>query len=241
MSTAPAPLRASRASYAVLALSAVLALVGIGALLVARYGDVGGTSTSSGIRGSGTAASQTRAVAGFDAVELAGSNEVNVTVGRPRSVVVHADDNLIRHVTTGVRARTLVIANAPGSFTTRSPMSVDVTVPSLRALRLSGSGVVTVTGIDAPSLAVSLPGTGLLRASGTAGRLQVELGGSGDAELGNLVARRVRATVGGSGRIVVTATASLDGRVTGSGAILYGGHPARVTRDVSGSGAIVGG
>ena len=236
-----APPHGRRVSYGVLALSAVLAVVGIVALLVAVYGDVGGTSNSSRLRGSGVAASQTRAVASFDAVELAGSNEVNVTVGGPRSVVVHADDNLIRHVTTGVRRRSLVIANSPGSFTTRIPMRVDVTVPSLQALRLSGSGSVTVTGIAVPSLAVSLPGTGLLRASGTAGRLDVDLCGSGDAELGGLVAQDVRATIGGSGRVVVTATRSLDAHLTGSGAVFYGGRPARVTRDVSGSGAIVAG
>jgi putative autotransporter adhesin-like protein len=241
MTIAPTSLHPRGVRYGILALSAVLALVGIVALLVARYGDVGGTSTSSGVRGSGVAASQARRVASFDAVELAGSNEVNVRVGGPRSVVVHADDNLIRHVTTGVRAGTLVIANTPGGFTTASPMSVEVTVPSLHALRLSGSGLVTVVGIAAPRLAVSLPGTGLLRASGTAGRLDVDLGGSGDAELGGLVASHVRATVRGSGRIDVTATRSLDGRVSGSGAIFYAGNPARVTRVVSGSGAIVPG
>jgi hypothetical protein len=241
MSTAPTQLHGRHAPYGILALSAVLALVGIVALLVALYGDVGATSTSSGVRGSGVAASQARAVPDFDGVELAGSNEVNVTVGGPRSVVVHADDNLLGHVTTDVRARVLVIAKTPGSFSTQAPMSVDVTVPSLHSLRLSGSGIVTVTGIDAPAFAVSLPGTGLLRASGTAGRLAVGLDGSGDAELGGLVARDVRATVGGSGRVVVTATVSLDGRVTGSGAIVYGGSPARVTRNVSGSGAIVPG
>jgi hypothetical protein len=210
-------------------------------VLAARYGSFGSSSSTGSIRGSGVAATQARHVARFDAVELAGSNAVDVRIGAPRSVVVHADDNLIGRVTTAVRGGTLVVADRPGSFSPVSPTSVEVTVPSLTALRLTGSGIVTVVGIDSPRLVVALPGSGLLRASGSAGRLVVDLGGSGDAELGGLVARDARAAVGGSGRIVVTATRSLDARVTGSGAILYSGSPTRVSKSVTGSGAIVGG
>jgi hypothetical protein len=56
-----------------------------------------------------------------------------------------------------------------------------------------------------------------------------------------LVADDVRAVVSGSGSIFVTATESLDGSVSGSGAILYTGNPPDVTRNVTGTGAITGG
>ena len=44
-------------------------------------------------------------------------------------MVVKADDNLIDRVTTHVRSGRLVIGNTPGSFSTESPMSVEVGVP----------------------------------------------------------------------------------------------------------------
>jgi hypothetical protein len=141
--------------------------------------------------GSGVAATQARAVAPFTAVELAGSNNVVLHVGRKQSVVVRGDDNLIRRITTKVRAATLVIGNTPGGFTTRSPMRVEVGVPTLSALTLSGSG--TITG------------------DGTTGKLDVAV------------------------------TGRLDASVSGSGAIVYGGNPRQVTKDVTGTGAIVGG
>jgi hypothetical protein len=47
--------------------------------------------------------------------------------------------------------------------------------------------------------------------------------------------------VTGSGRIVVTATRSLDASIPGSGTIVYLGHPAHVTTTVTGSGAVVAG
>jgi len=57
---------------------------------------------------------------------------------------VHADSNLMRFVTTRVVAGTLVIGTT-GSFTIRSPMTVEVSVPSLAAVTLSGSGNPQVT------------------------------------------------------------------------------------------------
>jgi hypothetical protein len=94
-----------------------------------------------------------------------------------------------------------------------------------------------VTGIDAPRLTVTLPGSGRLDASGTVTNLGVTLGGSGLAQLGNLTARHVHAVVAGSGLIRVTATTSLNAAVTGSGAIIYTGNP-QVTSSVTGSGTV---
>ena len=86
-----------------------------------------------------------------------------------------------------------------------------------------------------------LAGSGVLRASGTATRLDVTLSGSGDAQLEQLAARDVHAVVTGSGRILVTTTKSLDAAVPGSGVIVYSGNPAHVTTNVTGSGAVTRG
>jgi putative autotransporter adhesin-like protein len=214
----------------------VLALLAVGITLLAR--NENGSSTS-GVQGSGVAATQTRHVASFSSVELAGSNEVTIRAGGTQAVVVHADDNLLHRVTTEVRSGTLAIGNTPGSFTTKSPMRVEVTVPSLQALTLSGSGVMVVSAVDTPQLKVTLSGSGLLRVDGTATRLDARLSGSGDAQLEQLVAGDVKAVVSGSGRIVVQATKSLDASVPGSGVVMYSGDPVDVTTSITGSGAVV--
>ena len=217
---------------------AVFAALAIGVLVGQAAFD--GSSGSSAVEGSGVAAAQPRRVPAFNSVVLAGSNVVAVQVGRAQSVVVRGDDNLLRHVTTRVDGGGLVV-DADRSFTTKSPMRVDVRVPSLDALRLRGSGVIAVAGVQARRLTVALPGSGIVRASGTATRLDVTLGGSGDVQLGPLAARDVRASVTGSGRIVVDATRTLDASIAGSGTIVYGGAPAHVTTSVTGSGAVVPG
>jgi len=216
----------------------LVVLVAAAVVILAVRDDSG---TSSGIQGSGNAATETRHVAPFSQLDLAGSNNVIVHLGGKQSVVVHADDNLIDTVTTQVQAGRLVIGTSAGSFTNKSRMYVDVTVPALDALVLSGSGNLIADGIDAQKLTVTLAGSGVVHASGTVKRLDAALKGSGDVQLGGLVARDAHAVVDASGRIVVHATNSLDAAVRGSGVILYRGSPAHVTKNVTGSGAIVGG
>jgi Putative auto-transporter adhesin, head GIN domain len=211
------------------------AVIGAGAALSAGLLTACG---GAGLVGSGTAAAQTRHVAAFSSIDLTGSSHVTVHAGGRQSVVVHADDNLLGQVTTRVHARTLMIGTR-GSFTTNSPMSVQISVPSLEAVTLSGSGAITAGNIHAPGVSVRLTGSGVVRASGTVTRLDISLGGSGDIQLGQLVARDVHAVLAGSGRIVTHATNTLQASVPGSGTIIYSGNPAHVTRSITGSGAII--
>ena len=211
-----------------LVIPVLLGLIGLGVWLFGQGSDV---------------VAQTRSVAPFRAVELAGNNVVSVHVGDRQSVVVHAREEMVGRVSTRVVGGSLVIADVPSNHPTKGPMSVSVTVPALRSLTLStsGSGVITVTGVNAPSFIVTVVGSGVVRAIGNTTSLDASVSGSGDVELGQLLARDVRAVVSGSGRIVVTATSSLNASVPGSGLIQYGGTPARVVTSVTGSGAVVPG
>jgi len=226
-----------RSEFVLVAILAVLVLAAVGLVLLAPH--VTSVPPSQAVQGSGLAATQTRDLARFSGVELSGNNNVTISVGGRQSVIVHADTNLLRQVTTKVTAGELVIGDV-GSFTARSPMYVDVTVPSLTALNLTGSGLINVTGIRAAHLTVSLPGSGDLTASGSAGQLSVTLGGSGRAQLSGLTAQDVQAVVSGSGEIEVTAVRSLHAEVPGTGAVLYGGNP-QVTASVTGSGVVTPG
>jgi putative autotransporter adhesin-like protein len=212
----------------------------LGGLTIALLDRLGGSSEST-TEGSGVPATQVRTVPAFTGLELAGSNNVVVRVGEQQSVFVRADDNLVDRITTDVRSGKLVVANTSGSFATKSATVVLVRVPTLDALTLSGSGNVVVSGIDAERLTVSLPGSGTLTGSGTARGLDVTVSGSGTVQFARLVANDARALVSGSGSIFVTATQTLDASVTGSGAIVYAGHPQEVTKSVTGNGAITGG
>jgi len=159
--------------YALVALAAVV--LGRFALGVWQLTQNGGSSV----------VSQTRSVAPFSSIELAGSNIVTVRAGARQSVVVHAHANMLDHVTSQVVGGDLVIGDAHTRQATKGPVSVSIGVPSLKSVTIprSGSGTITVTGINTPSFTPTLAGSGILRASGTAARLNVTTRGSGDVEL----------------------------------------------------------
>ena len=217
-------------------LAALVALAG-SALVLLRGHDSDSSSPSGPSRGSGVAATRIRNVPAFTSVDLAGANNVVVHVGGEQKVVIHADDNLLGRVTTGVHDGRLVIGST-GSFSARSPMRVDIAVPSLDSVTLSGSGVVTVDGLHATTFTVDVPGSGVLHVSGTADRLDATLGGSGDVELQGLIAHDATAVVAGSGRLQVHASGSLDATVSGVGAIFYSGNPSKVAQSITGTGSI---
>jgi hypothetical protein len=243
MTVAPTPLHRRPHRRALVRIVGAFALVAVGTGLgLIIDSEIFETSSSSkAVQGSGVAATQTRELPSFTGVELAGGNNVTVRVGGERSVVVRGDDNLLSRVTTQVENGDLIIGQTPGSFETKSPTRVEVSIPSLDNLMLTGSGILSVTGIEAENVAVTLSGSGIVRASGTATRLDVDLPGSGEAQLKKLVAREVNAVVSGSGLLLITATARLDASVPGSGAILHSGNPGDVTTSITGSGAITRG
>jgi hypothetical protein len=162
------PADSSRTS-SLIRLNLVVLLIGVGVVVPVRpAGPRFGFSNL--VHGSGVAATQTRNVAPFTDIDLAGVSTVSVHVGVKQTVVVHADTNLIARVTTDIRNGTLVIAER-GNFSTDHPVSVEVTVPRLEGIALSGSGHVNVEGARARTFSVRESGSGALTVTGAVGSI----------------------------------------------------------------------
>lgn len=189
------------------------------------------------IHGSGVAKTETRAVGSFSKINLAGSPEVAVAVGSDPSLSVTTDDNILSNIETRVEGDTLRISSK-GSYSTSLGVKVNITVPALTGVSITGSGNVQATGLKAGEMEASITGSGDITLSGLADDLRAEIVGSGDLRADELTAKLVRVTVTGSGNAVVRPTGELDARVTGSGNVRYSGQPAQVRKNVTGSGEI---
>jgi putative autotransporter adhesin-like protein len=210
----------------------VLALIAISIVFaVQREGSTDGGA------GSGVPGSQVRHLASFSRIELAGANTVSISVGAAQLVTIRGDDNLLDRVTTTVADRTLTIGNR-GSVRTNAPMSVDVAVPRLAVVSLSGSGTISFVGVRAPAFLVELSGAGTIQAAGSVNRSSATLSGTGTIDLGGLIARHATAVLHGSGTIDVHASGSLDATITGVGSIECAGSPPKIRRTITGTGAI---
>jgi hypothetical protein len=182
-------------------------------------------------------ASEARSVPAFHGVDLAGTLGVEVVLGKPSSVQVLGEADLLDKVTTKVKDGILVL-DTPHDLHRRHHLRAIVTAPDLTSLAVSGTGGMKVAGVANDRLAISLGGTGAVTVAGSTGSLQVVVDGTGQLAAKDLTARSVTVEVNGTGQATVHATDSLEAKVTGTGAIDVHGHPPHVKKSVTGVGAI---
>jgi hypothetical protein len=208
--------------------------------------------------GSGRSATETRAVGGFRGVSLEGSGRVLLAIGPTLEVSVSGDDNLLPLVMTEVSGSTLRLGFVPGSAVrTVAPLVFRITVPAIEDLAVRGSGDIEAQGtIRADRLALSIGGSGSIRAAadtgeisaridgsgsidmeGRTGSQQVRINGSGDYRARGLESAAARVEVHGSGNANLFVRRELTVEIAGSGDVTYRGGAAVTVRD-SGSGSV---
>jgi hypothetical protein len=196
-------------SRALLILPAALAAF---ALAGCAIGDDGPTTT------------QNRNVGAFTRVENPGSVDVRLTVGDTQHVRVRAGEKVIDKVKTEVRDGTLQVRYDHHGIGGDS-VTVEASVPALRAVESTGSGDIVAEGIKADAFDVRADGSGDVALDGTVGRLGVDVSGSGDANLAGLQAGSAKVASSGSGNVDVRASNALDVDMDGSGDVRYHGNP----------------
>lgn len=209
------------------------------------------------VRGNGKIVTQPRTAAGFTGVGLALNAQVEVRIGATEGVTVEADENLLPHIETVVKGKTLEIRTKHDRVHLDSKSikvvvqarqidhlhvggSGNITADALRAPKLAfevgGSGNISVKHAEAERVAVAIGGSGSTNlAGGKAGKLAVSIGGSGDVAAGKLQADDVEVSIAGSGDATVWARSNLKLAVAGSGDVQYYGEPT-VKQSVAGSG-----
>ena len=194
--------------------------------------------------GNGRRVNEIRNVSDFTRVDLEGSFDVAIEQGDEITVKVSIDSNLVDLINTRVVDGTLELDSDRPIGNTVSGPHVIVTMPTVRRAGLSGSGVLSLTGIDTEDpLSLDLDGSGDVHFEGTLNELSVRVEGSGDVDLegdaehvslrldgsGEIDARRLQAQTGkldlrGSGNIRATVQDTVEVNLEGSGDIdLFGG------------------
>lgn len=196
----------------------------------------------------------------FQSVSLTGSPDVIVTVGGQPSVRAEGDARLIERLDIRVEGGDLKIGYREDSswsfgFSRNRHVTIHVTVPSLAAATLTGSGDMrvdrvqaerfagTITGsgdleigqLRATEATFTVTGSGAIRAAGAAQRTRIELAGSGDVALGRLDSRQAQVQLMGSGDIQARASETADVSLYGSGdVVIVGAARCRIEKRGSG-------
>jgi hypothetical protein len=187
----------------------------------------------------GPSSTEDRPVGAFQAVEMEGAAQLDILVGPAASVSITGSQAARAAFNSRVEGdRLLLTSNGSAWKPNLGKIMVRVTVPQLRALKISGAGEISVNGINGDSLDVAFDGASSLEASGTIGKLAVQMNGAGKMDLSRLQAVDATVTANGAGSIDVNSTGSLDATVNGVGSINYYGKPAKVTSAINGVGSI---
>lgn len=210
------------------------------------------------IRGNGIEGNESRYAPSFDKVKSSGAFDVHITNGEEYEVVVNAETNLLQYIETDVSGNTLDIhIRGIHNVKNRLPMEVYITVPRLRAIKQSGSGVVTTGHFESDEFDISVSGSGLIETAVDCNRLDAlisgsgkifvsgvtnyskfKISGSGQIDAYDLTAKDCETNISGSGNVYTYVERYLKASISGSGSVFYKGSPS-VESHISGSGKII--
>lgn len=208
--------------------------------------------------GEAWAAERSWMVGGFETISVAGPYEVAVAVGPGQSVRAQGAQRDLDQLDVRVSNRGLIVEpkEKRWDFSDNEPVRIRVTVPSLRAVSLAGSGNMTIDkvrttnfsgstagsgnlridSLDAETAKLSVAGSGDVAVAGRCRTATLSIAGSGDMQVGSLKCQTLTGTIAGSGTINANASRTAKLSVIGSGdVIVAGGAKCSVTKMGSGS------
>lgn len=181
-----------------------------------------------------------RQVAPFDSVEVRGAGRVDITIGQKQSLTIEAEPKTLSEISTEVSGTTLVIDRKDHWWQgwDNKSIRVTITLPQLKSFALGGAGDVAIQGFTGGASAISISGTGNIKAHGKLDSLNVNLNGAGNVDFADVSANQVTVAVNGTGAVNVRAEDTLNAAVNGVGSIAYLGSPDELHTAVNGVGSI---
>jgi len=198
--------------------------------------------------------SEARELSEFDRILVKGIGKFLIKQGGEPSVVVKADEEIMKRITTEVADRKLVIdigrdwverISVGLNLLSSREIVIEIATRELHSLEISGacdleaSGVrgdafelkmsgasnVKLLDLDTNKVQTDMPGAGKVLITGKTGDQQVTLTGAGAYDATHLESNNVKVALTGVGNAIVWAKENLEVSVTGVGSIEYYGNP----------------
>ena len=189
----------------------------------------------------GNIVSEIREVPQFTGINSSGATPVKVNYGTNFKVKVKGSSNLVPQFTTRVADGVLHLSFGNVNVH-RDDIEVELTMPTINSILVSGSGEVDIRGDfpALPNLTVSLSGSAEVEAQNSMQieNVKVEISGSGEVDLEDVLVSNAEANISGSGEVKFRVQNKLKAKISGSGKVYYQGHPL-IQQEISGSGKLV--
>jgi hypothetical protein len=176
------------------------------------------------LRGSGVGSKVSRATPPFSKLKVGGSVRAEVEVGKPMSLELLGDDNLLSHLSSRVDAGTLVIEPDQVLKTTQ-PLVARITTPSLEAIDVSVGARAFVRGVKAPHFSARLAGGGSVDLDGASQTVEVVLKAAAKADLEDFAVKAAHVTGTGATQVKLGVVEMLEVTLSGPSLVTYKGSP----------------
>jgi hypothetical protein len=118
------------------------------------------------------------------------------------------------------------------------PLDIELSGPALDDITVNGAGKLVLDRLQQDALTVAIHGSGSVRANGSIDKLNLQIVGSGDAELAQLAVHSSSIFIAGSGAADIAPSEDADVFIAGSGDVRLHTHPKHLSSRVAGSGRI---
>jgi serine/threonine-protein kinase len=190
------------------------------------------------IEGSGTSAAKTWDIAGFNQVQITSTFSAEITKGSTFKVMTWADHNILDRIRVVKDGATLKVGLAHGSYRLNSPLKVEITLPTLQALDMSGATKGTLKGfgdekefvlkiqgssvlggaMTVASARIDADGASTVALTGSAGAAHLVVAGSSQLKLGEFPLKQAELKLDGAStaQLTVQSDAPFKAEITGS-------------------------
>jgi hypothetical protein len=189
-----------------------------------------------GVTGSGVRKVEKRELKPFTSISTDGAFEIDVVCQQPQTLEIEGDDNLLTMVSTEVSNGVLRINNS-GSYSTRTPMKIKISVPNIEGITANGAGTIEVSRLKNDRFDIDSNGAPTVRVSGETKELEIDANGAGHVDAHKLRASRAGVESKGVAKVEVFASDSLNVTVSGPSHVIYDGDP-EVSQTVNGPGSV---
>ncbi|MDX1408404.1 MAG: head GIN domain-containing protein, partial [Saprospiraceae bacterium] len=200
------------------------------------------------IRGEGDVVKQEIDLAAITGVKLGFHGNIVLTRGSNQKIVLEGQQNILDNIKREVKNGTWNVTNDK-NVRNAKPVTVYITMATLREASISGSGNITTTNafnnlgdlktavsgsgnidleVVAGDITASVSGSGEIQLRGSASSLDIHISGSGDVKAEDLNVTDCMVHISGSGNARVHASGSLEATISGSGDVRYRGEAAKV-------------
>lgn len=208
--------------------------------------------------GSGKIISETRSTGSFDGISVGGGFEVEIKIGSPASVVVEADDNIMKYIETTVSGNTLKIRTEDMNNYSDVHMKVFITTPVMKRIKASASAEVDVQDllkatdqltfgassgasikaeVDAPQIKADVSSGASVILNGKTRTYSAEASSGGEIRTRDLLSENTTVRTSSGASAQVHASVTLSAHASSGASVTYHGA-ATVNQSVSSGGSV---